>query len=107
MKTQDIDRDAAPVGWAAWRDARDRNIANASRYPDSKKAKAEGIKFALELVYSAKDIYVNYRKNFIAVKVDSPIVKDRKGLADLESHWEHEGITKLRSKLGVVYRIPA
>ncbi len=102
LKTQPSNRP-----WFCKQDARNRDIANASHYPDSKKAKAEGMKFALELVYAAENIYINYRQKFIAVKVDAPLVKNKRELSLLEEDWEKDGITKVKSAQGVVYRIPA
>ena len=102
-----LKRSPAPCAWYAPQDARNRNIANASHYSQAKKVQAEGIKYALELVYAAKEIHINYRKKFIAVKVDQARVKSKKDLELLENDWATKGITKTVTNQGVVYRIPA
>ena len=60
----------------------------------------------LDLVYSAREIYVTYRKKFINVKVEAGLVRDRRQLAVLEQDFERRGITKLVSAQGIIYRIP-
>jgi hypothetical protein len=65
------------------------------------------MRLVLEIVYTAKDIYINYRQRFIAVKVDGARVADKTSLSELEAEWALEGITKAVTDQGVVYRIPA
>ena len=96
--------------FAAMQDAAMRNHKNASRYSDAKKVRAERLKQILALIYSAKDIHVNFRQQFIAVKVEQGRLRDeqaRKDLAVLEKDWEVEGITRLNTKQGFIMRIPA
>ncbi len=104
MKANEVDsKDAGMYAFYAARDARMRNIANASRFAEADKIRAERMKLALGLVYSAKGIYVNFRKTKIAVKVDAGTVRDRKNLALLERDWEAQGVTKTLSPQGVIY----
>ena len=90
----------------AYLDARMRNYAGKSTYSYSDQTRAERMKIVLELVYTAKDIYINYRAKFIAVKVDGARVADRDSLCELEAEWAEQGVTKAVSAQGVVYRIP-
>lgn len=106
MKASDIDtKDAGKYAWAAARDARIRNYANSSLYTEEQKIKAERMKLVLEMLYTAKSTHINYRKTFITIKLESPVVRDRKNLKDIEATWDSEGITKCISNQGVVYRI--
>jgi hypothetical protein len=91
----------------AYLDARMRNLAGKSHYSYSQQTRAERMRLVLEIVYTAKDIYINYRQRFIAVKVDGARVADKSSLSELEAEWALEGITKAVTAQGVVYRIPA
>lgn len=90
---------------AAAIDARMRNIAGASTYSDAQKVQAERMKLGLDMVYASKGIYINFRLKFITIKVESPLVRDRKTLALLEQDYEKAGITKQVTAQGVIYRI--
>jgi hypothetical protein len=105
MQVRELDTKAAPNKWFAMRDARMRNYANSSFFSEEKKVKAESMKQVLELVYFAKKVHVNYRKNFIAVKVEGARVKDAKNLRFIEAEWQKEGIIKCVTDQGVVYRL--
>ena len=107
MKTLVLDTREAPVKWWAARDARMRNLANMSHYSEGAKIRAERMKFALELVYAAKAIYVAFGKRGISLKVDAANVKDRKNLALLEQDWTAQGVEKKVSAQGVIYRFKA
>lgn len=91
----------------AFLDARMRNLAGKSHYSYAQQTRAERMRLVLEIVYTAKDIYINYRQRFIAVKVDGARVADKTNLSELEAEWALEGITKAVTDQGVVYRIPA
>lgn len=91
----------------AYLDARMRNLAGKSHYSYAQQTRAERMRLVLEIVYCAKDIYINYRQRFIAVKVDGARVADKSSLSELEAEWALEGITKAVTAQGVVYRIPA
>ena len=90
----------------AFRDARMQSIVNSSRYNEDRKIKAERIRLALGLCVRAEDIYIEYRKKFISVKVHKPGYQNRKDLALLESDWTQEGVTKVVTNQGFTYRIP-
>lgn len=93
---------------AAALDARHRNNIHRCNHTDLTKTRAERVRWALELVYHNPTIYVSYRKKFIAVKVEAPVVvKNRHALVSLEDEWTQLGYTKLVTAQGVIYRIPA
>jgi len=107
MKTNELDtKSAGYYAFAAARDARMRNIIESSHYSEKQKISADRMALALELVYQAKGIYINYRKKFIAVKVDRAYVKDRNNLNLLEADYEALGYKKSASPQGITYHIP-
>ncbi len=102
------EKDYKPAGQWAWfaeRDARMRSVVNSTTFSDAQKLKAERVKLALELVYSAEKVYIEFRKKFISVKVQKATVRDRKGLLLLEMCYENEGLEKVKTSQGITYRI--
>jgi hypothetical protein len=106
MKQVKLNVEEAPNKFWASRDARMRNIAGASHYTETQKIQAERMKLGLELCYTAKGIYINYRDKFIAVKVAGARVKDRVELVVLEAEYAKLGVTKAETPQGTIYRIP-
>ena len=104
MKALELNTQESPNKWWAALDARQRNLNNASRYTEQQKIAAERMRWALELVYSAKNIYITYGARGISIKVDKPVVRDRKELRLLEAGWELAGIVKKVSAQGIIYR---
>ena len=106
MKAKELDtQPAGYYAYAAVRDARMRNFAMSSKYNEAQKVQAERMKLGLEMVYSAKGFYINYRAKFIAIKIENPQVRDRKNLKLLEQDYEKAGISKEITPQGVIYRI--
>jgi hypothetical protein len=99
-------RSAGFYAYAAARDARMRAAAMWSHYTEAERVRAERMKLALELCYSAKNFYINPRAKFITIKVENPRVKDRRNLALLEEDYAVEGIAKVVTAQGITYRIP-
>jgi predicted chitinase len=106
MQEKDIDNQPAQWAWAAARDARMRSYSASTGYTDSQKLQGERMKLALEMLYSAKGIHLNFRERFIALKVDQPTVKNRRALAQFEKDWTDAGVSKRVSAQGIIYRIP-
>lgn len=107
MKEKELDTQSAGYyAYAAARDARMRAAAMWSHYTEAERVRAERMKLALELCYSARAFYINPRDKFITIKIDNPRVKDRVNLALLESDYEQEGIVKIATAQGISYRIP-
>lgn len=103
------DLDATPAGqysYFAARDAQLRNYANSTKFSDKEKLRAEQVKLGLDLVYTNSNIFVNYRQKFITVKVCNGTVKHKQNLSLLEQDYEKEGITKIVTNQGIIYRIP-
>lgn len=79
---------------------------SASHHDQSKKVRAEQIKQVLELCYLAEESYITYRKRFIAIKISKPcVVKDATTLAAFEQDWSQQGIEKIDTPQGVIYRL--
>lgn len=91
--------------WWSVVDAARRSYNESTHYAEKQKVQAERMKYALELVYSNKGIHINFRKKFITIKVDNAKVKDRTVLSQLEADWDKQGIVKLQSPQGIVYRV--
>ena len=105
---KELEQDYKPAGQWAWfaeRDARMRSAVNSTTFSDAQKLKAERVKLALEMVYSAEKVFIEYRKKFISVKVHKAQVRDRKGLVLLETCYQNEGLEKVKTAQGVTYRI--
>lgn len=107
MKTVELETTAAACGWWAARDAQMRSTVNASHYSEAVKVRAERMRLVLELLYSAKNIYIAFGRRGISIKVDGALVRDRKALRALEADWAAEGIVKKISAQGVIYRLAA
>ena len=105
FETETEHKSAGQWAWFAERDARMRSAVNSTTFSDAQKLKAERVKLALELVYSAEKVYIEYRKKFISVKVHKANVRDRKGLLLLEMCYQNEGLEKVKTSQGVTYRI--
>lgn len=99
-------KDAGFYAYAAMRDARMRNEAMKSTYTDKERVRAERMRMGLECVYRSKEVHINYRQKFIAVKLSNAIVIDRASVADLERVYALEGISKEITPQAVIYRIP-
>ena len=107
METKELEyKNAGQFAWFAARDARMRSFANSTLYTEAEKNRAERMRMGLTLVYGGKEFHIEYRKKFISVKIDKPVVRDRKTLALLESDYNLIGVVKRVTNQGVTYRIP-
>jgi hypothetical protein len=106
MQVRELDNVGAGVfAWAAAQNARMTSLANSTHFSDAQKLLAERMRLALEMVYSARAVHLNYRKTQITLKVDRPTVRDRKMLKVLEADWTDLGVVKRVSAQGVNYAI--
>ena len=64
MKAQALAREEAPIPWFAARDAHIKSAVEQQHYTDKQQAKANAMRFALELCYACKEVYVTYRQRF-------------------------------------------
>jgi hypothetical protein len=107
MKERELEtKSAGYYAYAAARDARMRAAAQWSYYSEAERVRAERMKLALELCYSARAFYINPRDKFITIKIDRPRIRDRANLELLEADYEREGVVKIATAQGISYRIP-
>jgi hypothetical protein len=107
MQERELDTPSAGFyAYAAARDAAQRSYAASTHYTEQQKVRAERMKLAIELMYSSRSVHLNYRKGFVAIKLDSPRVIDRANLAQMETEWAAAGIAKVVTTQGIIYRIP-
>lgn len=107
MQERELESQSAGFyAYAAARNARMRATAMWSHYTEAERVRAERMKLGLEMVYSAKGVYINPRNKYITIKIDNPTVKDRKNLVLLEQDYERDGVKKVVTAQGVIYRIP-
>lgn len=107
MKTSQIRTEEAPTKWFAAQDARMRNLANKSRFPQAIQTQITRMLMIMDMVYAAKGVYEAYGKKGVSIKVDGAVVKDRINLRELEAEWTLKGFTKKISPQGVIYRLTA
>jgi len=106
MNTRELDTLPATNKWWARQDANRLNLKWEPTYAESQKLKASRVRGCLDLVYGSKGVHINFREKWIAIKVDRPVIRDRRNLQLLESDWEREGIIRRTTAQGVIYRIP-
>lgn len=99
-------KNAGYFAYAAARDAAQRSYAASTHYTEKQKIAAERMKLVLEMMYSARAFHINYRDRFVAIKLDSPTVRDRANLAMMETEWAAAGVVKRATAQGIIYRIP-
>ena len=107
MKERELEtKSAGYYAFAASRDAKMKSYAASTFYTEKEKVTAERVKLGLEYVYSAKGVYITFRKKFISIKLDNPRVRDRVNLKLLEQEYESKGYVKASTEQGITYRIP-
>lgn len=108
MQATHLETKKAPSKIGAILDIKRRNEQGWKTYSQSKRKDAVALRKQLQDVYAAKVYEPNPRDSFIAIKVAGmrPGVKDRTGLALLEACLAIEGITKVTTEQGTIYRMP-
>jgi len=98
-------RSAGRFAFAASLDAERRNNENASCYSSAERSAANTARDLLDMAYAYKGLHINYRKTFIAVKVDAPLVKDKLTVRAVKDVFKEKGYEVLVSPQGIVVRI--
>lgn len=75
------------------------------RYSGAERARAETFCDVARLAYLGR-LYVNYRKGFIAVKIDRAETRDRQAVKVVDQICEERGYVKAHTPQGIVFRIP-
>ena len=106
MKTVILNTPDAPCKWWAIQDRRMQNIANATLYTRHQRDRAMRLLDILPSVYHGRFFdSPNYGKRGISVKIEGPMISDRKALRVLEAAWTLEGIYKKKTPQGICYYI--
>lgn len=108
LKMQQVETEYKSAGHFAWfaaKDARQKSLANKTRFSNIQLAKADRVSLALELVYYCEKVTIDYCKKWIRVKVHKAQIKDKKSLALLETDWGNQGIVKVITDQGIIYRV--
>lgn len=100
------DETALPA-FVAYLDAKKRNAANIKLWDTSAKAEADRLTEAVTQAYSRSRVYVNYRKNFIAIKVDKPTRHDMvsQKAAALDTYADLQGYERVVTENAIIFRI--
>ena len=82
-----------------------RNREMRSTWSSEKRSAAQTVLDLLDMAYKGS-FYINYRKKFIAVKVDQPVVRDRLTLKSIKSIFKDYAYDVVNTPQGLVVRIP-
>lgn len=95
--------------WVCVIDAKKRDAENLELYTPKERAVAMSLRDAVESVYGRSRVFMNYRKGFIAVKVNKPLLADKASIAaiKLDCWCETNKVEKVITRHGnYVYRVP-
>ena len=81
-----------------------RNREMRSTWTSEKRSAAQTVLDLLDMAYKG-NFYINYRKKFIAVKVDAPIVRDRLTVKAVKAVFEEHEYNVVNTPQGLVVRI--
>lgn len=99
-------RDAEDNARGAALNAYYRNREMACTYSREQQCLAQRALDLLDCAYAYAESYINYRKKFIAVKLEGALRRDRKLAAEAVSILEGKGYTVVSTPQGIVVRIP-
>ena len=99
-------RDAEDNGRGAAVNAYYRNREMACTYTPAQQCLAQRALDLLDTAYAYAQSYINYRKKFIAVKIEGAMRRDRKLAAEAVSILEDKGYQVVSTAQGIVVRIP-
>ena len=105
MKVRQQDNKPAFVPYIAAIDAQYRNQQNVNYWTSKQIHIAEKFKLFLDSVYTSNNIYINYRKKFIAIKVDQPVSQSEFRELLLNDIIEERRFTKVVTPQGFILRL--
>ena len=105
MNVREQDNKPAFVPFIAAMDAQYRNQQNVGYWTSQQISTAEKFKLFLESVYTCNDVYINYRKKFIAIKVDNPVSQSEFRELLLNDIIEEKGFSKIVTTQGFILRL--
>ncbi len=83
-----------------------RNREMACTYSREQQCLAQRALDLLDTAYAYAESYINYRKKFIAVKIEGAMKRDRRLAAEAVSILEEKGYSVVSTPQGIVVRIP-
>jgi hypothetical protein len=105
MKSFELDTKAAGgFAYAAAMDAERINNKWRSSYTSEQRSRVLKAQDLLDFAYSFHEMYVNFRKGFATIKLESARVKDGIMLRQVEDLFEDQGVEKCITAQGVIYR---
>lgn len=103
MKELDT-KDAGTYAYAAARDAQRRNSNNKSTYSQDQIRRALSVRDLLDSAFTYKNLYINYRQKFIAVKAEGARARDSMA-QEVITLFESNGYLVASTPQGVIVRI--
>jgi len=103
MKELDT-KDAGSYAYAAARDAQRQNSNNKSTYSQDQIRKALTVRDLLDSAYTYNNLYINYRKKFIAVKAEGARARDAMA-KEVVQLFESNGYLVAQTPQGLIVRI--
>lgn len=106
---QEKDLNTKSAGYFAYAAAKD-----ATRYSDEcrmtftpkQRAQIETFRDVILMAYTGAEVYVNFRKTIISIKITKPQVRDRKAVRIVDEICTERGYVKARSDQGLLFQIP-
>ena len=97
-------KQAGQFAYAAARDAQRQNSNNKSTYSQEQIRKALTVRDLLDSAFSYSNLYINYRKKFIAVKAEGARARDAMA-REVVKLFESNGYDVAQSPQGLIVRI--
>ena len=97
-------KQAGQFAYAAARDAQRQNSNNKSTYSQEQIRKALTVRDLLDSAFSYSNLYINYRKKFIAVKAEGARARDSMA-REVVKLFESNGYDVAQSPQGLIVRI--
>ena len=98
-------RPAGQFAYAAACDAERCSVKNAATYTSAERAAANTARDLLDSAYISKGLHINYRKTFIAIKVDAAEARSEQIASGVKEVFHEKGYEILHSEQGVIVRI--
>ena len=105
MKTKELDTPAATNKWWAAQDAGRYSNECRMRYTGRERVQAEQFLDFLKQAYLGVRDEPTYRKRFVAIKIEQPVVRDRRWRDEVDALATERGYEKVRTAQGITYRI--
>jgi len=103
-----IDVDSKQSPFMIIRDLEERNAANRKNHSAETEQTARSLRVLASEAWFRSRVFMNFRKEFITIKVDRPQTLDRMNVADqlkLERFLDENGIETVKTRRNIVYRV--